>query len=247
MILYFSATGNSKFTAEKIAQAIGDKAISVESLSCEISISNNEVLGIVSPVHFQQLPIVVKEFLDKTKITVANGAYVFLVATYGTMSGFIAEQTKRLLSNKGIHLAASFSVCMPDVWTPIFDLTNKNKIKQSIESAKTEIDIISQKISVREKGNHTKHRIPYFSHIILDKVFKNARQTKNLFVEKSCIACGLCESHCPVNAIKITDGRPVWQPDHCSMCLRCLHHCPKFAIQYGNGKTKSHGQYICPA
>ncbi len=31
MILYFSATGNSKYVAERIAEATGDRALSIET------------------------------------------------------------------------------------------------------------------------------------------------------------------------------------------------------------------------
>ena len=69
---------------------------------------------------------------------------------------------------------------------------------------------------------------------------------KNLHVEDDCIGCGLCARKCPVQAIEIRDGKPVWVKEQCALCLRCLHLCPKFAIQYGNGRTRKHGQYRNP-
>ena len=48
---------------------------------------------------------------------------------------------------------------------------------------------------------------------------------------------------CPVGAIQMIDGYPVWKLEECEMCLGCLHRCPKFVISYGNGKTDRHGQY----
>ena len=51
---------------------------------------------------------------------------------------------------------------------------------------------------------------------------------------------------CPVGAIQMKEGYPVWKSEECEMCLGCLHRCPKFAISYGNGKTNRHGQYKNP-
>ncbi|MEE1262089.1 EFR1 family ferrodoxin, partial [Ruminococcus sp.] len=72
------------------------------------------------------------------------------------------------------------------------------------------------------------------------------RRTSNFYVEDSCIGCGLCAKQCPVQAIEIQNGKPIWIKEHCTLCLRCLHLCPKFSIQYGDGKTKQHGQYHHP-
>ena len=64
--------------------------------------------------------------------------------------------------------------------------------------------------------------------------------------ESRCVDCGLCAKKCPVQAIVMKDGYPVWIENECEMCLGCLHRCPMFAIQYGNGKTNKHGQYRNP-
>ena len=74
---------------------------------------------------------------------------------------------------------------------------------------------------------------------------RQVRRTSHLHVEDSCIGCGLCAKKCPVQAIEMQNGKPVWVKEKCVMCLGCLHRCPKFAIQYGKN-TKKHGQYLHP-
>ena len=37
-----------------------------------------------------------------------------------------------------------------------------------------------------------------------------ARRTAHFRVEDSCIGCGLCARKCPVQAIRMENGRPVW-------------------------------------
>ena len=72
-----------------------------------------------------------------------------------------------------------------------------------------------------------------------------AGKTSHLHVSDDCTGCSLCEKNCPVDAIEMEDGKPVWVIEKCAMCLGCLHRCPKFAIQYDN-RTKKHGQYQHP-
>ena len=64
-------------------------------------------------------------------------------------------------------------------------------------------------------------------------------------VNEGCIGCGLCAKRCPMAAIEMRDGLPVWTKPECVACLRCLHCCPKFAISHGK-HTASHGQYRHP-
>ena len=66
--------------------------------------------------------------------------------------------------------------------------------------------------------------------LIFQPIYNNsARLTAKLRVEGGCIGCGLCAKKCPVQAIEMRDGKPVWVKDKCVMCLGCLHRCPKFA------------------
>lgn len=63
MIVYFSATGNSKYVAKRIARAFDDTAVSIEKQDGSITLRENEILGIVTPVHWWQLPLPTREYL----------------------------------------------------------------------------------------------------------------------------------------------------------------------------------------
>ena len=69
MILYFSGTGNCKYVAEQIASAVGDTAVSVENSDGKIALKKGEMLGIVFPTHFWELPAIMRDFLEKASIT----------------------------------------------------------------------------------------------------------------------------------------------------------------------------------
>ena len=131
---------------------------------------------------------------------------------------------------------------MPDTWTVWFDLSDKEKVAEKNRKADREIDEIITKILAKTKTKRMKRQAPFFTAFTYKISYDDMRKTSNLYVEESCIGCGLCADKCPTNAIEIKNGKPVWIKEKCAICLGCLHRCPKFAIQYGKN-TKKHGQY----
>ena len=53
---------------------------------------------------------------------------------------------KNKLKEIGVCISAQFSVIMPDTWTPVFDVSDKEKMKKINEKADRGIDKIIRKI-----------------------------------------------------------------------------------------------------
>ena len=68
MIIYYSATGNCKYVANRIASKTRDIAKSMIGYNDSVYLEKDESLGIVVPVHFWGLPAFVTEFLSGTDI-----------------------------------------------------------------------------------------------------------------------------------------------------------------------------------
>jgi len=71
---------------------------------------------------------------------------------------------------------------------------------------------------------------------------KFARATSRFSVDESCNTCGLCARICPIQAIQLKDGKPVWVKKDCTQCMGCINRCPQQAIQLGSG-TRDRGRY----
>ena len=243
MILYFSATGNCKYVATRLAQATGQEMYSIADCirNGQYDFSDGTV-GIISPAYDWGLPSIVKEFLEKASF---RTDYLYFAATYGTIPGAIGYMANKAIRERTID--AYYSVRMPDTWTPIFDLSTPEKVAKYTRHTESEIDRMIQGVRERRTNRHLRPRPPaIITKLIAEPLYnKKVRCTSNLHAENTCIGCGLCAKKCPVQAIAMRDGRPVWVKDRCVMCLGCLHRCPKFAIQYGN-RTKKHGQYTNP-
>ena len=155
---------------------------------------------------------------------------------------------KDIMACHGQKFDAYYSVIMPDTWTPVFDLTDKNRVDKWLSDGKKQLERVIDNIISKRKGDFIDRKLPrWITAIPTAYMYETERKTKNLSVNKDiCIGCGVCAKKCPAGAIQMKDGYPVWKPEECEMCLGCLHRCPKFAISYGNGKTDRHGQYRNP-
>lgn len=243
VILYFSATGNSKYVAKRIAEATDDEIVSIPDCMdggrCDFK---DEAIGIVVPTYFWSLPSIIDEFLEKASF---EASYLFFVATFGTTPGATGKLANKKISDRKID--AYFAVKMVDNYTPIFDISTKDLQDKYLVDTEKLIDDIIAKVKAKEHVSHMNGSTPAFLSTLIAKPIYNARgrKTCRFRVEDTCIGCGLCEKKCPVHAIEMKGGRPIWVKDSCVMCLGCLHRCPKFSIQCGS-KTKAHGQYLNP-
>ena len=245
MIYYFSATGNSKHVANRLAESLNESVTPVlDVLGKGVAIRDQMIL--VYPNYCGGVPSVIREFLQKNIFQISKDAKLILVITYGNNTGASASiATKFFKKNNGRTFDAMYSVKMPDNWTPVFDLTNAEEVAEINCKADEEIDGIIRKIKMGILGDHVNDKLGKFMEVVYPGFYKTLSKTSHLHAEDTCIGCGLCAKNCPVKAIEMKNGKPSWTKKNCAMCLSCLHRCPKFAIQYDD-KTKDHGQYLHP-
>lgn len=240
MIYYFTGAGNSRYVAQRIAQALGDTVAFIPEHIPATVPDSGEPIGFVFPVYFWGIPTVVDRFARQLKIEGRH--YTYTVLTPSGSTGAAASMFEKALSH---NIDTHFCVLMPDTYAPMFECGDKAKSDAVLQRAEGEIDSVITQIKARATGDlDLHHGMGRLATATMYPLYR-ASTTRRFAVNDACTGCGLCERLCPDHFITIKDGRPTWRKGHCNLCFACLHHCPHFAIQYGRNSRK-HGQYVCP-
>lgn len=237
VIYYFSGTGNSLSVAKKIAEALGEcDVVPIASLRNTPGVITPaaERVGIVCPVYFSGLPLMVAEFV--VRIDYSHCRYTFAVVTLGgTGGGPTLRQIDRLIVHgNGRGLDAGFSVKMPGNYILMYSSPAGKKQADLLASADLQVAKI---IPVIDRCEHRDIPLAIFSkllHFVAYPWFaSHARTNSQKFtVTSACTSCGTCVKVCPADNIDLVEGRPVWK-DQCEVCCGCIHLCPAGAIQAG--------------
>lgn len=234
-IYYFTATGNCLDVARDIQKSLGEtNIVSISSLGNEDRmIASTDRIGLVFPVYYYGIPLVVRDFLKKLDAT--NVKYAFAVATCNFLPGLALEQVDNLLKEKGKKLDAGFIIRMPGNYIVSFDAnsqkTQEKKFREKNSKIKTIIDCIRD-----EKDYGIEKSKLMTDRILAPKMQKSIENfhtmDRNFWVDEKCNGCGTCKNVCAFNNIEMTDGKPQWQ-HQCQQCFACIQWCPKKSIQIG--------------
>ena len=117
MIFYFSGTGNTRWAAEQLAAATGERLLFIPDelkTACEYTLGEDERIGFCFPVHGWQPPHIVRAFIGKMKIVGAAGHYAYALCTCGDSIGLTMQMMAKELVPKGIALQGCQSLTMPE-------------------------------------------------------------------------------------------------------------------------------------
>ncbi len=253
MIYYFSGTRNSRYAAIRIASLIGEEVRFIPSIDAykqKLTPSADKSVGFVFPVYAWGVPPIVIDFIAKLpeafiETVKEKQVPVWCVATCGDETGMAVEMLRKSLEKRGIQLAGTWSLIMPNVYVllPGFGTDSKEVEERKLSEAVGRIEEISTHIKEGEWEEKV-HLGPWprVKTSLVYPLFKRwGVNTKKWHFTDACIGCGKCSKACPVGNIAMHDGHPVWGTD-CTSCCACYHVCPTRAAQYG-AITKNAGQF----
>ena len=241
MILYFSGTGNSRWVAGLLATILGETTMDMAGCLRTGSIPRQclgaESIGVVFPVHSWMPPLPVLRYLSHLSRSV-GGAYRYAVCTCGDDAG-----KAMTFLNRRFALDAAWSVAMPNTYVPLFQLDSDELAAAKIEAARRQIPGIAQAVAERRRVWQVHEgSCPWLKSRIINPLFHRFMvRSTGFHTDEGCTSCGACVRQCPMNNIRLVEGRPVWGSE-CIHCMACLHGCPAGVVQYGK-HTQKKGRY----
>ena len=245
MILYFSGTGNSKYAAQRIADGLGDTLCSMNErikAGDTSPVETGSRLVIVTPTYAWRIPRLVRDWLLHTELHGAT--QVWFVMTCGSEIGSADKYNRALCEEKGLTCMGTAQLIMPENYIAMFDAPDAEKAEKIISKADPVTDGIAAELAAgKEFAKPRCNLYDRFMSCVVNPLFYRLFVKADAFTaDAKCISCGKCASLCPLNNIKIFDGKPVWGKN-CTHCMACIAYCPTKAIEYGSksvGKPRYH-------
>lgn len=219
-IYYFSATGNSLTTAEKLAEKLGGcevvSAVSVMNRSKVVD--DSDAVGFVFPVYYGNMAYPMRAAVEK--LVLKPEAYVFSVATYRGHAGKAAQRLDQLLRTRGQKLSLALGVAMPGN-----SFINPPEVDEKyLAEQDAAVDALVPRIQAREAQDYFTDELLPITPVGYPNNFRGI-----VAEAEKCTGCGACTWVCPMQNIRIVDGK-AQIGDDCATCLACFHWCPNEAI-----------------
>ena len=244
MILYFSGTGNSRYAAELISSVTGDRLVSLNEVikhKKEPVFESEKPFVVVCPTYAWRIPRIVEKLILEADFRGNKEMYFYL--TCGDSAGNAYRYAKKLCEKKGLVFRGLSAGVMPENYIAMFDAPEKAEADKIIDHTRPEILDAAKRISEgKELVCLSKPLGKILSKVVNRPFYSLVVSAKGFYATDKCIGCGKCEKVCPLNNIKIVDGKPVWGKD-CTHCMACICLCPTEAVEYKNksqGKPRYH-------
>ncbi len=248
-IYWFSGTGNSLAVARTIADRLDAELVHLVQTIGEERFHVDGAIGIVCPVYFYALPLIVREFLER--LDASRVRHAFLVLTMGGFPGVAPLQARRLFRRAGKPLDNAFSILMPGNYIVEYNVRKPEAALRMARRGSKKAKRIAARIARRKRS-------PFIGYLLLGPLawllyatigrrFARTCRTRDerFSVTAACTSCGTCVRVCSVGNVELDGARPSWK-HACEQCFACLHLCPVEAIQIRGTRTYRRRRYHHP-
>lgn len=242
MVLYFSGTGNSRYAAKKIAEVSNDEVISINHcLKTQDygTVSSEKPLVFVGPVYAGRFPRVMDDYIRRVRFTGTKRAY--FIGTCAQTPWATVEYVEKLCKEKDFALLGFNSIVMPQGYIAGGGTQPKEMNDKILKEAEPKILKIAETIRDKQMLPREKPGKAIMSKVLNPIMYSMMISAKGFTVTDKCTSCGKCEARCPLNNVKLTNGKPVWGKN-CTHCMACIAGCPAEAVEYGK-KTQGKPRY----
>lgn len=240
-IYYFSGTGNSYRVAATISDKLDNvRIVNMAQCQSEDVHPSSAVIGLVFPLYYFGLPVIVDEFLRNLQIP--NDCYVFILVTRGEpLAGGVKRQLDQIFDKKNQEYHFLRYLTMGNNY-PLHGFNSSTETVRRVRNKNTDKKLAGM-ITHIQAGKRSKRfsvlDYPPFPQITFSLPTYGYRHFLKVYHcdscfhvdHKRCNHCKKCQAACPVGNIEI-GSHPIWKHQQCQMCFACYHVCPQNAIQY---------------
>lgn len=242
MVLYFSGTGNSRYVAKRIASITDDKTISINQCMKQHDyrpVESDNAFVFVGPVYAGRLPRIMEDYIRHTEFTGTARAY--FAVTCAQTPWATEAYVRKLCKEKSFSLVGFQSIVMPQGYL-VGGGTQPKAVNETIlKKAEPKIIALAQKIRDGQPLPAEQPGKALMSKVLNPVMYATMIRAKAFTVSDRCTGCGKCAARCPLNNVKLIDGKPSWGKN-CTHCMACIAGCPAEAIEYGK-KTQGKPRY----
>ena len=179
------------------------------------------------------------EYIEK--VTFKGTKQAYFICTCAATPWKTAKYVEKMCEKKRFSLLGFNSVVMPQGYIASGGTQPKEVNDSVLKAAEPKIIKIAETIRDKQILPTEQMGKALMSKVLNPIMYSMMISAKGFIVTDKCIGCGKCADRCPLNNIKIENGKPSWGKN-CTHCMACIAGCPKEAIEYGK-KTQGKPRY----